>query len=101
MENSVLQKFSLTREVLDLNLDLRLKRHEAVKLSTAVFITSVNKNDQLQRVFFTSWKYNVENMQRTFFKNKLNISDLKFPLYIYDCLMFLLKARPKKGLVEK
>lgn len=100
----MLQKCSLTREVLDLNLVLRLKRHEAVKLSTAVFITSVNKNDQLQClffVFFTSWKYNVENMQRTSFKNKLNISDLKFPLYIYDLSDVPFESKTKKGLVEK
>lgn len=45
---TVLEKFSLTKEVLD----LRLKRHEALKLSTAIFITSVNKNDQLQGFFF-------------------------------------------------
>ncbi len=50
MENSVSEIQSHNRG-LDLSLDLRLKRHEAVKLSTAVFITSVNKNDQLQSFF--------------------------------------------------
>lgn len=50
MENSVTEIHSYKR-----GLDLRLKRHEALKLSTAIFITSVNKNDQLQRVFFFYW----------------------------------------------
>lgn len=41
---SVLLKFSLTRELWIWG----FKRHEALKLSAAIFITSVNKNDQLQ-----------------------------------------------------
>lgn len=58
------------------DLTRELKRHEALKLSTAIFITPVNK--KMTRVF-TSWKYNVENMQRTKFK---------FPLYIHDWCSF-------------
>lgn len=27
--------------------------------------------------------------------NKLNISDFKFPLYIYDCVMFILSETKK------
>ena len=44
-------------------LDPRLKCHQALKLSSAIFITSPNKTDQPRSYFFNNWKSNVENIQ--------------------------------------
>lgn len=69
-------------------LDLLLKRHKALKLSSNLFkkiqsfiSLAENKMWRMSKVFFF------------FFFNWT--SELQFPFYIYECLMFLLRAGGK------
>lgn len=67
-----------------------LQRHEALKLSTAIFIILLNKSDHLLLFFFF---YPLEIKCGEYAQT---LSDLKFPSYIHILLMFILRAGSKE-----